>query len=1140
MLVFSMPKNGIFDPFSDLVTIFESVFSPCTINGEKRRYGMAIMNRRYIIFILLIGMAASALAQGSVLGSGTWWRLTAAEAGLYRLTTAEVPAMRGVSIDSLAVYGRGGGMLSLHNDRVPTTDMPSLAIDVVDHDGDGRFDDGDELFFFAEGADRWYYLANEDRWVFERHAYATENYYFLTTTASEPHRIATSRVIDAEAEVSTYTAVTHVDNDLVNIFSTGQLWMGEKFSASLPTRTFDLRLPGNATGELKVRYALANQATAAGQFTVSAPGYNNVVGISSMGVYTTKSDLIQTAASALTFTITFTPGVSTAQGYLDFIELNSYAPLTFGGGQLLVRNDQVPASTVRFRLGGTTAGVQVWDVTRAGSERRLALGSDGWADSAVAGRQYIVFDGSGCLTPAAIAPCDNQNLHGCAAADLVVVSHPALLAQAQRLATLHELFDGLATLTVTDRQVYNEYSSGKQDPMAIRALLRDLQGRYPDRAPRYLVLMGSGTYDNRHLLGGDVPTVVTYETAYSFDEDGVSYCSDDIMGYLAANGQGLSTEQLTVSVGRLPAKSLAEATHIVDKIEHYLTRSDLLDPGQRGDWRNYVALLSDDADPGHPGDSSFAHSSEVVAANITQRYPQLNIDKLYADAYHQSSGAIGSYYPDLNNALRQRINNGCLLINYIGHGSTTYIGTERYIELSDIDAYTNVDRLPLFVTSTCSYGRFDRPDQLSGAEACLLAPAAAVAVISASRPISHIERFNNDVVTFALDPRNTIGDALRLAKNRTSVAQSIGLMGDPALRLSQPDNRVVVTHINQRPVVQGVDDTATVLSRVTVSGEVQDSAGALLADFDGTVYPIVFDRVMRSRTLANDNPGTEVGFTQQKNILYRGSHAVVGGRFEYSFIVPQDVAYQYAYAKLSHYAKSATEHASGCYNQLVLGGLNDTVSVGTSAPSIRLFIGDTHFIDGGLTGSDPMLVALLADSTGINAGSGLGHDITAVLDGNPGSLVVLNDLYEPDVEQAGCGTVNYRFTGLTPGRHTLTLKAWNIFNRSAEATVTFVVCGDDALTLSDLHCYPNPARGRTCFMLEASNTSRIASAELHIYSSRGQLLATHSPAVSSDGYTVGPVEWQLEAVPPGLYLARIIVTDTDGRTYQQSTKCIVR
>ncbi|MBQ8703661.1 MAG: type IX secretion system sortase PorU [Bacteroidales bacterium] len=1095
-----------------------------------------------MLYILIIASTcAGACAQGSALGSGRWWRLTVEHEGLYRLTTAEVPGLAGADVDSIGVYGAGGGMLPLENSAVPTDGLRPLAIDVIDADGDGTFGSGDAVLFYGEGAGRWYYSSADARWEHEQHAYATANHYFLTTGCRERRRIATSTAVEATGTVTTYTSVARIENDLTNIFQTGQRWMGERFNSGLPSRTFTLQTAGNSDGLMKVRYALANQSSAAGQFAVSAPGYSNRIGISSRQVYSTVTDAFTTAAASVTFTVTFTAGESAASGYLDFIELNSHAPLTFGGGQLTVRNDQQLGGTARFSLDGTAAGVRVWEVTQAGHEREMALAAGQWSDSTATARRYVLFDGTSYLTPAAVATQPNQDLHGCGAAELVVVSHPALLSEAQRVATLHELFDGISTLTVTDQEVFNEYSSGKQDPMAIRTLLRDLKARHPAEAPRWLLIMGSGTYDARHLLGGaDVPSVVTYETPYSFDEDGISYCSDDVMGYLSPTGRGATSETMEVSVGRLPARSLAEARHMVDKIEAYMTRRDLLTDGERGDWRNYVTLLADDADPGHPGDSAFAHSSEVVARNIGRLYPQLNIDKLYADAYHQSSGAIGSYYPDLNNALRQRMNKGCLLLNYIGHGSNSYIGTERYIELSDVEAYSNTDRLPLFVTSTCSYGRFDRPDIISGAEAFLLAPAAAVAVISASRPISHIERFNNDVVTFALDPSNTIGDALRMAKNRTTVAQCIGLTGDPALRLSQPENRVVVTHINARAVTEGVDDTATVLSRVTVTGEIQDSTGMLLPDFEGTLYPIVFDRTMRSHTLANDNPGTEVSFEQQKNVLYRGSVAVSGGRFEYSFIVPQDVAYQYGYAKLSHYAKSANDHASGSYMQLLLGGLDDSASVCTSAPAIRLFIGDTNFLDGGIADSDPTLVALLYDSTGINAGAGLGHDITAILDGNPSSLVVLNDLYEPDVEHDGHGSVRYQFSSLAPGHHTLTLKAWNIFNRSAEATVSFTVCHRDTLTLSELHCHPNPARERTQFLLEVNNTAKVASAEMQIYDSYGKCIHRHTPSVATDGYVVGPVVWDLTGVPPGLYLARFIVTDTEGHSYQQTTKCVVR
>jgi hypothetical protein len=469
----------------------------------------------------------------------------------------------------------------------------------------------------------------------------------------------------------------------------------------------------------------------------------------------------------------------------------------------------------------------------------------------------------------------------------------------------------------------------------------------------------------------------------------------------------------------------------------------------------------------------------------------------------------------------------------------TYIGTERYIELANVASYSNVDRLPLFVTSTCSYGRYDETEELSGSEACLLAPAAAIGVISASRPISHVERFNKDVVLYALERGNTIGDALRRAKNRTAVSPCIGLIGDPALRLSRPANRVKVTHINEVAVEESGDVEADVLSRVTVRGEIVDSTGALVSDFDGTVFPVVYDREMLSSTLANDNAGTEVPFWQQKSVLYRGSHAVTGGRFEYSFIVPRDVSYRYDYAKLSHYAKSGNEDAAGSFLRLKLGGLCDSAYADATAPKVQLFIGDTNFREGGLTGPSPTLLAYFADSIGINVGTGLGHDLTAVVDGNPNSLIVLNDLYEQDIAESHRGSVTYKLQGLPAGRHTVTVKAWNILGLSNATTVSFEVRGSDELVFADLVCAPNPAREVAEITVRVNKPEAIASAELQLYNSRGQLIGTHKPNVSSNGYLVGPVRWNVREVPPGLYLARMVVTDKDGETHQVTGKVMV-
>ena len=1030
-------------------------------------------------------------------------------------------------------------MLSTENIKTPTSDLQQVAIDIADHNGNGRFDYGDEMLFYGESTSRWIYDTGLGRWIFNRHAYATENCYFLTTSATETLRVTTSSIATADTTLNSYTVVTHVDNDLVNIFESGQLWMGEKLTSALPQRSFELRLPGTGISNVKLRYAVASHSTTRGSFTMSTTNYSNQLSTTENSCYRSVADVLSPASQTYTFTLHFTPAENAGSGYLDYIELCAHATLSFNGGQLLVRNDQHLGSSARFSVSGLSSA-RVWEVSNAGAERELVYSANGWTDSTPSARTYVLFDGYTYLSPVSIDTVARQDLHGATAADLVIVSHRDFMEQAQRLAGLHELFDGLSTLVASDQEVYNEFSSGKQDPMAIRSLLRWQKERYSSRPPRYLILFGKGTYDNRNLLGNTLPTVVTYETPFSFDDDGISFASDDMLGYLSPNGQGSASETMDVSVGRLPAKNVAEATLLIDKIEHYMTRYDLMDENNRGDWRNYVALLADDADPGKPSDTAFANSSETIATSLKQTLTQINIDRLYADAYHQESGAIGSYFPDLNNALRQRINYGCLLLNYIGHGSKAYIGTERFIELSDIAGYSNNDRLPLFVTSTCSYGRFDLPTEVCGAEACVLAPAAMIGVVSASRPISHNKRFNKDVVLYSLDPSNTIGDALRLAKNRTVVSMSIGLIGDPALRLSQPENRVTVTHINNTAVDDGGDLFADALTKVTVKGEIHDASGNLVDDFDGTIYPIVFDREMRTSTLANDNPNTQVSFWQQKTVLYKGSHPVSGGRFEYSFIVPKDIPYQYGYAKLSHYAKSASDHASGSFLKLKLGGMSETEYDTNLAPEIRLFLGDTNFKPGCMTGPNPTLVAFIADSAGINIGTGLGHDITAIIDDNPNSLIVLNDLYQQDILDSRRGSVTYGLQNLSPGRHTITVKAWNIYGISGSATIPFVVRGIDTLTFSALSCSPNPAVSQTTFTLRVNDPSSIASAEFQIYNSRGQMVLSRTPKVSADGFLVGPEVWEVSSVPPGLYLARMVVTDKAGEIHQEVTKCIVR
>lgn len=1094
----------------------------------------------------------------SKLASGSWYKIAVNTDGVYKLTAADVAGLSGISCERIAMYGSAGDQLSEDNRVRRTDDMEPIAIEIVDKNGNGLFENGDCILFYGEGPNVWRFNNRSQQFEYKPHAYATENFYYLTTSADKMDsslRIQTSNQHHTSSSaITSYTATAIYHPDNINTHGGGQIWVADKFGSGISSRSYSLQLPALPTDNtISLRYGLANVSDYGAQFSITVSDSSLQKYIPPTTVYQTYTDTWHNIRDNVSVKINYSPQAAMAEGYLDFLELTAQVGLRFvsQNGQQFFRNSQQIGDGVigQFAASGYRSDLKIWDVTNPNQPSNLTItpgsGENFSFDASCQNAgTFLAFLETDAMRPLSVTPLANQDIHGAETPDYVIVTHHDFLTQAEELANLHRNEDGMSVMVVEQDLVYNEFSSGKQDPIALRQMMRCLRAKDADGIkPKYLLLFGKGTYDNRDILGNHHRSVVTYQTPSSFDSEGSAFPSDDIAGYLEDNIGGPFEGRMSVGIGRLPAKTAAEADHFVSKIRNYILRHDFENENIRGDWRNYVTLLADDADPSCPYDTSFASDSEKMSRLIKASYPHLNIDKIFADSYIQQSGADGSYYPDVNNALRQRMNYGCLLFNYIGHGSSSYIGTERFMEFTDIEKYSNTDRLPLFVTSTCSFGHYDLTEGVCGAEAILLADNAGIGVISAARPIHHNYQFNTNTCMFALDPENTIGDALRKAKNQTTVSHCISLLGDPALHLSIPRNRVVVTSVNNHEVEPDVTDSAEVLSRVTIAGEIRNEEGRIVTDFNGTIYPIVFDREVACRTLANDNDSSEVDFTQQKNMLYKGRETVENGRFTYSFVIPKDVAYRYDYAKLSHYAKSANDNATGAYCNIMFGGFNENSTIEEVHPTVRLFIGDTNFRNGGLTNETPTLYARLIDSVGINAaGSGLGHDITAVIDGNPYSTITLNDYYEPSISDSRNGEVYYTLGKLDNGRHTLTLKCWNIYNYSGSSTISFVVANDRTAQLGQLSATPNPAHDRTLIRLEHNLSSNIAEATISIYDMRGALVKEFKPALASSTSVVA-FPWDFRAengsqVSKGIYIVRGTIITADGEKLTQTSKIV--
>ena len=1125
---------------------------------------------KYIIFffnitILLSGLffAAPADAQQpysahSKLAAGSWYKISISETGVYKLTAADLPALNGTICSKIALYGNEGKMMNASNTSPRPDDLEPVAIEVHDANSNGLFEAEDYLLFYAEGPDVWRYSSRDQRFEYVVHAYANNNFYYLNCD-QEPLPDEELRITDCpqmesnQADITRNTVAVYYGEENINTHKTGQIWVTDKFSSSTNKKNYTIKVPGmTASSRILARYGLASVSTSSSEFTVKYGNDANRYSFSTITNYIAATESYTSSMNgSFNVSITYTPHESNAAGYLDFIEINCEEPLTRLEGQFFIRNTKnLGADNIsRFVVDGNGDGLKVWDITNPlqPMNQELATPSSSqfsFIASTAEPRSYIAFALSDILRPTDITLIENQDIHGAEVPEYVIVSHEDFMSQARRLAQIHYDNEGLSYLVVTQEQVFNEFSSGKKDPMAIRQMLRCLRAKSDDSLrPRYLLLFGKGTYDNRDHLGLGMSTVVTYETPSSFNNENGSYPSDDLYGYIDDRAVDEFDGLMSVSVGRLPAKDAAQAEHLVDKIEGYILRRDLERNDIRGDWRNYVALLADDADPSCPGDTNFASDSEITAQLIKRKYPQYNIDRIYADSYPQQSGADGSYYPDVNNALNQRMDYGCILLNYIGHGSSGYIGTERYMQLTDIERYANTDRLPFFVTSTCSFGRYDMTDDICGSEAFVLADAAGIGIVAAARPIVHMRSFNTDLCLSALNPDNSIGDALRHAKNAYGSHHSITLIGDPALRLSIPRNEIVVTNINGRPVSPEVTDSAEVLSSVTVEGEIRDHDGNLRTDFDGSIYPIVFDREVKCRTLANDNDSTEIDFSQQKSILFKGHSTVSGGKFSYTFTIPRDVAYRYDYAKLSHYARSNDDDATGQYGNIMFGGFNEDLVIEEVHPVVELYINDTNFRNGAITNETPTLYARLSDAVGINAaGSGLGHDITATIDNNPYSTVSLNDFFEPDIADSRNGEVRYTLGKLDEGEHTLTLKCWNIYNYSGSATIRFRVANDRSKEIGSFTAAPNPAHDQTVIRIEHNQPGSITAAHIDIFDMRGSLVRQFDADTTDASCTIA-IPWNFTAsngaiLPRSIYVARVTLTTTDGSKISQIAKII--
>ena len=1123
-----------------------------------------IMGRFTVIALSLICLFATNVSAqrvyktNSVLSSGIWSKVAVKESGIYKIDVPFLTTLgfntSNISSGSIRLFGNGGNMLSEANADIPVDDLAENGIMVVDG-GDGIFNGNDYFLFYGAGPHRWIKDSLNKRFSHQKNLYSDSTYYFITIGGSGKRITSLQVNTPATLTINSFNERIFHELDTINLLSSGKEWLGEEF-ADAPgktlSRSFSVSIPNLflSSPAILISNCVARSINVPSRFDVRV---NNQlvqqvnVPSTGAGLYDLfaqqsqqQSDILLSQES-LQVNYTYLPGGFNSQGWLNFFEIHARRNLVLGSnGQLPFRDwNSVGNNICEFIISNATSNTQVWDITDPFSIVRMqgnfSVNEFRFVNDALRLREYIVFNHTNALVPGNAGRIQNQDLHNSQQTEFLIVTNNLLLSQAERLAAFHRQRNLKVTVVTADK-VFNEFSSGMQDPAAIRDFVKmyfDKAGSNPTNRPKYLLLFGDASFDYKSRITNNTNLVPAYQSKIFLDPLS-TYTSDDFFGFLDHNediNSGLVTNLLDIGIGRVPAKNLEEAKNYVDKVNSYYSKESF------GAWRNNVLFIADDED-----NNLHLQDAELITGTVSAN-AVFNIQKDYLDAFEQQSGSAGSRYPTVNETINNQIANGTLVFNFIGHGGSARLAEEVILDQPMINGWSNTNRLPLFVTATCDFAPYDNPFTNSLGENILLRPkTGGIAMMTTTRLVFSFSNriMNNNYMQFAMQPDangkyRSLGEAVMAAKNYTY--QSSGdlinnrkftLLGDPALTLAFPQFKIKTTKLNFiDPILR--TDTLSAGEKVVVEGEVTDNNGSPLSSLNGTVYPTVFDKPQTITTKANDPGSQQTSFQQRSNILFKGKASVINGKFSFSFKVPKDINYQFGQGKISYYAEDGIKDGSDFFNGFIIGGSATSVDLDQDGPEIKAWLNDEKFVNGSIVNQRPVLILRLVDSSGINtSGTGIGHDITAMLDNNSNQIFNLNNYYEADIDQYGQGFARFQLPELEPGIHSLKIKVWDVLNNSSEFILDFSVVNDDELVIDHVLNYPNPFTTKTQFWFEHNKPGQDLFVQIHIFSLTGRVVKMIEKTINTDGNRSSEVDWDGrddcgDKIGRGVYVYRLKV-----------------
>ncbi|MBO0934088.1 type IX secretion system sortase PorU [Fibrella aquatilis] len=1141
------------------------------------------LQRRCLLILVGLFSSVAGWAQpgSSVLQTGVWVKIGVTGTGIIRLDQALLTRVNGAFATAdprlFRLYGNGGAPLPQPNATPRPVDLLENAIQITG-EADGRFDPSDAVLFFGQSTTTILDNGAGQPLTHQLNPYADTTFYFLTIGTSAGLRVA-NRAVGSTigTPISTYDDYLFHEAERVKPLPSGRFWLGEAFQGELSQRqTIDFAAPGRVPNTpVVVRSAVMASSTASTTYFLQLNGAN--VGSQTVEPVADALTRYTTRGMLNTSTFTTTPtgadpqlsvlltssrkGGAGSSGYLDFVSVQYQRELRQYEQPTVVRT-----RGGRFLAKQATTALRIWDITNPLRPVQQAYALTGsaatWSSDSAARQTYLLFTDAQTGLPASVRPLANQNLRGQPTPNLLIVTPLAWRAEAERLAQFRRTNDSLSVLVVTTQQVYNEFGSGQPDPTAIRDMCRYFYRKNPPTAVgqglNYLLLFGDATYDYRNIEAYLSPaeqanTVPVYESSESLHPL-LSFSSDDYFGFLkdtdgewAENFTG--DQRLDIGVGRLPVKSPEEAKALVDKLIRYATDKTTL-----GNWRSQLLLVADDGD-----DNIHQRDADQLATYVEAHAPAYHPDRLFIDQFPRTTDTVGTQLvpksPRVNALLRQAMQDGRLIINYTGHGGIREWAQEQVLTLKDI-LTTPTTRLPLFVTATCEFGRYDDPTSNSGAEIALLnSTGGGIGLLTTTRPVFADKNLllNQAFYRTVFRPKAgrmpRLGDVIRATKDSSLAGvqnRNFALLGDPSMRLAYPRADVVLTQLNGRPLATPATDTLRALQRVTLTGEVrQPGSGQPLTDFSGTAQIMLYDKPASLTTLGVEG-NAKMTFRSYTNLLFSGQVRVLNGQFQVQLSLPKDLDLTVGPGRLYAYAlrNDGLLDAVGAAD-LPIGGVTALPIADGQPPSIRLSLADTLTTKPlpTVAGPDVTLLIELADNEGVNLSQSVkSHAMSGQLDSR--EPVLLSQYYTATTPDGRQGRVRYVITGLDNGTHTIRVTAYDLSNNAADATLTFVVTDKPPLTLQSLTAYPNPFSDKATISATHNRPGESLDWSLVVFDAAGKLISeTQGPCTNCPTPFVLP-GWGRSSsgstLTNGLYIYKLQLRSVgDGTTATGSGKLIL-